>query len=429
MSQTTSVSALSNTTSQAGCILSSLARTLILNALKAMDRGHLILTLETGEVLHIGQPGHSISADLQIDSPAFYTRILRYGHIGFGEAYMEGEWTTRNVEHVVAWGIHNVENSPLLEGAKNKSWAINVLGCINRIGYVLRPNSLPLSRKNIQEHYDLSNDFFALFLDPSMTYSSAKFQYPGQSLEEAQQAKYASLCQKLSLEATDHVLEIGTGWGGFALYAAKTYGCRITSSTISQQQYQLATLRIREAGLSEQITVLFQDYRTLSGRFDKIASIEMIEAVGDRYYETFFAQCAALLKKDGLLGLQMITCPDARFKLLRDNVDFIQKHIFPGSLLPSIGRLNQAMSKVSDMSLFSLEDMSLSYAQTLRVWHQQFLQNLAEIRALGFEDRFLRKWEYYLLYCAAAFQMRNINAVQAVYTRPNNLRLNTVEEG
>ncbi|MBX2861283.1 MAG: cyclopropane-fatty-acyl-phospholipid synthase family protein, partial [Vampirovibrio sp.] len=356
---------------------------------------------------------------IQVMDNRLFERILCFGHIGFGEAYVDGLWETDSISDVIGWFILNVDECSVVEGSK-KAWFFNAMGVFNRVLHLLKPNSLKLSKENIHQHYDLSNDFFALFLDATMTYSAAKFDMPGQSLESAQRAKYDALCQKLSLKPTDHLLEIGTGWGGFSLYAAKHYGCHITTVTISEEQYQLACQRIADADLSHQIEVRLQDYREITGTFDKIVSIEMVEAVGEAYMDTYFAQCTQLLKKDGLFAIQMITCPDSRYALLRDNVDFIQKHIFPGSLLPSLARVTQSLTKAGDLFMVDLEDMGLNYANTLSVWQERFNRNLDQVTALGFDDAFIRKWNYYLMYCHAAFSWRNITAVQAVYSRPNN---------
>lgn len=396
----------------------------VINALKQMRAGFLKLTLPDGQSFYIGQSASAIHADINIHHPDFFKKVILYGHIGFGESYIDGDWDTTNVESVISWAILNVEQSPILEGAHNKAFAINLLGSLNRFAHWLRPNSILKSRQNIAEHYDLSNDFFKLFLDPTMTYSSAKFEAPGDTLEEGQRNKYESLCQKLRLTQSDHLLEIGTGWGGFALYAAKKYGCQITTVTISEEQYRLATQKVKDARLDKLIAIELKDYRKLEGQFDKIVSIEMIEAVGDQYMDQYIGQCAQLLKPNGLFAIQMITCPDSRYELLKSNVDFIQKHIFPGSLLPSVGRVNKALNKTSNLSLFELEDMGLHYATTLRFWQKALNQNIDHVKQLGFDTAFIRKWHYYFLYCAAAFQMRNISVVQAVYTRPNNLTLN-----
>jgi cyclopropane-fatty-acyl-phospholipid synthase len=254
-----------------------------------------------------------------------------------------------------------------------------------------------------------------------MTYSSALFSTRAQSLESAQIAKYDRLCRQLKLKPEDQVLEIGTGWGGFCCHAARNYGCKITTVTISAEQFKYASEISQKEGLAGQVEVKLQDYRNLTGLFDKIVSIEMIEAVGDRYLETYFAKCHELLKPQGLLALQMITCPDSRHDSLRKNVDWIQKHIFPGSLLVSIHRVNEALRQTGDLFLHDLKDLGLSYAETLRRWRSAFNQNEAAVRSLDFDTRFIRKWNYYLSYCEAAFAMRNISVVQAVYTRPNNL--------
>lgn len=307
-----------------------------------------------------------------------------------------------------------------MSGGRGKQVLLNLLGHYNRILHKLRPNSLTTSRRNIAEHYDLGNDFYELFLDPTMTYSSALFTSPNQSLEAAQIAKYDSLCRKLKLQPTDHVLEIGSGWGGFSCHAAKNYGCKITTVTISEAQFNYAKARFEREGIADRVEIKLMDYRLITGRFDKIASIEMLEAVGAAYLETYFAKCHEVLKPDGLLGVQMITCPDARYDALRQGVDWIQKHIFPGSLLLSVGRVNQALNQTGDLFLHDFLDLGNSYAKTLKLWRENFNQQLAGIRALGFDEKFIRKWNYYFSYCEAAFAMRNISVVQAVYTRPNN---------
>jgi cyclopropane-fatty-acyl-phospholipid synthase len=307
-----------------------------------------------------------------------------------------------------------------MSGSRAKKILVNLLGWQNRISHLLRPNSLTTSRRNISEHYDLGNDFYKLFLDPTMTYSSALFRSKTQTLKQAQSAKYDRLCRQLKLKPGEHVLEIGSGWGGFSLHAAKNYGVRITTVTISEEQFKFARELFKKENLADKIEIKLMDYRLLTGQFDKIVSIEMIEAVGDEYLETYFAKCHELLKPHGLLALQMITCPDSRHDSLRKNVDWIQKHIFPGSLLLSIHRVNEALRKTGDLFLHDLKDLGLSYAETLKRWRIAFNQNENAVRELKFDTRFIRKWNYYLSYCEAAFAMRNISVVQAIYTRPNN---------
>jgi cyclopropane-fatty-acyl-phospholipid synthase len=280
-----------------------------------------------------------------------------------------------------------------------------------------------MSKRNIRDHYDLSNDFFRLWLDDSLTYSSAIFPTPDADLHTAQIEKYDRLCRRLQLQPHDHLLEIGSGWGGMSIHAASTYGCKVTSLTISPAQQKEALERVRAAGLADRVEIRLQDYREVSGRFDKIVSIEMIEAVGDQFVDLFFRQCTRLLQPQGLLGLQMIICPDRQYPILREGVDFIQKHIFPGSLLMSLRRVNEATVKAGDLNLFDWKDLGMHYARTLQLWREKFLARLEDIRALGFDEKFLRKWEYYLAYCEAAFGTRHISVVQAIYSRPNNLHL------
>lgn len=400
---------------------------IVLGALEEMTLGCLHLELPDGTRKIIGQPGAEISASVRITRESFFKRCVLFGDVGFGEAYVDGDWETDDITRVIAWFILNVENSPAMSGSRGKKFLLNLLGRYNRILHLLRPNSLATSRRNISEHYDLGNDFYKLFLDPTMTYSSALFESSAQTLEAAQVAKYDSLCRKLKLKPTDHVLEIGSGWGGFSCHAAKNYGCKITTVTISEEQFKYAQARFKNEGVADRVEIKLMDYRLITGQFDKIASIEMLEAVGHAYHEIYFAKCHELLKRDGLLGLQMITCADSRYHSLRKNVDWIQKHIFPGSLLLSVGRVNEALNKTGDLFLHDFLDMGNSYAKTLKLWREKFNQKLDEIHALGFDEKFIRKWNYYFSYCEAAFAMRNISVVQAVYTRPNNPTLQSTK--
>lgn len=398
-------------------------RDLVMSALKQMQRGFFELELADGDSIAIGDYSSKVRAKIVVHNNDFWKKCLLYSHIGFAESYIDGDWTTDDIKSVISWFILNLEDSTVFEGSRGKKLFLNCLGWLNRASYLMRSNTKTGSRKNISEHYDLSNELFELFLDSSMTYSSAKFTKKEMSLHDAQIEKVDSMCKKLKLANTDHVLEVGSGWGTFAIHAAQNYGCRVTTITISQQQYDYARRRVAEAGLESKIEVRLCDYRDLDGWYDKIVSIEMIEAVGDKFMDTYFSVLSNLLKPHGLLGLQMITCPDSRYEILRDNVDFIQKYIFPGSLLPSIARVNQAINKTGTLSLFELEDMGLSYAKTLDIWYDNFNSKLSEVRALGFDERFIRKWNYYFKYCSAAFEMRNISVVQAIFTRPNNLSI------
>ncbi|HWY12312.1 MAG TPA: cyclopropane-fatty-acyl-phospholipid synthase family protein [Bacteroidia bacterium] len=397
----------------------------VLSMLSKMNLGTLNLTLPSGEKIILGNGEGGISANAEIKSPYFFKRSVLYGDIGFGEAYVDGDWDTDNITNVIKWFLLNVDNAPSISGSSARSFIVNILKIFNNIYHTKRENTLKGSKKNISSHYDLNNDFFASFLDSTMTYSGAYFNKEGISLQEAQLAKYERLCKQLNLKAGDHVLEIGSGWGGNAIYIAKNYGCYVTSVTISEEQCKLAKERVEKENLSDKINIILQDYRFLKGQFDKIVSIEMLEAVGAKFYDAYFKKCHELLKKDGILGIQVITCPDSRFESLRTGVDWIQKHIFPGSLLPSVAAINRAINNTSDLTLVDLKDLGLDYARTLNLWREQFNKNISDIKKLGFDDEFIRKWNYYFCYCEAAFDMRNINVMQLVYARPNNITRKT----
>ena len=403
------------------------AEKMVIRLLETMSRGGMRLEYPDGRVRHFGEPGAPVTARVFLrDDETFFKRCAFYGNIGMGEAYTDGLWDTDDIAAVVSWFIHNVN---ALQGASTSSSelpGVNLLKLVNWFRHLRRENSVATSRRNIAEHYDLGNDFYRLWLDPSMTYSSARFDHAGQSLEDAQRGKYEALCRKLKLRPGDHVLEIGCGWGGFAVHAARHYGCRVTGVTISEAQAAYARQRVSAERLDDRVEIRIQDYRHITGRFDKIASIEMLEAVGDKYHHSFFAKCAEVLTPDGLLGLQMITVPDCSYRSLRENVDWIQKHIFPGSLLLSVGRINEVLLKTGDLFMHDLEDLGADYARTLSEWHKRFNSALPAVRELGFDEPFVRSWNYYLKYCEAAFATRNISVVQAVYTRPNNRCLDHV---
>ena len=400
--------------------LPGLHQRLVMGALEKMDAGHLRLQLPDGSIRHLGDPNGPHTATLTILRPSFFTRVLLYGDVGFGEAYVEGDCDTDDIEKLIAWAILNLDKSPTFSGSRTKKLGLNLLQVTNRIQHLLRPNSKTTARRNIAEHYDLGNEFYQLWLDPTMTYSSARWKTPEQTLEQAQIEKYDTLCRQLKLTANDHVLEIGSGWGGFASHAVRTYGCRITTVTISQKQHDYAAERFQREGIADRVDLRLQDYRDITGTFDKVVSIEMMEALGDKYLETYFGKIHEVLAPNGLVALQYITCPDSRHNQMKGGIDWIQKHIFPGSLLLSIGRVSQAAQRTGDLFLHNLDDHGLDYARTLREWHTTFNARLDEVKSHGFDERFVRRWNYYLLYCAAAFAMRNISVVQAIYTRPNN---------
>jgi len=400
-------------------------RGLVHQTLKPLHRGVLEMTLPDGQVWRFGGLAKAPMARIAIRDENFFRRTVLFGPIGFAESHVAGEWDSPDLTAVVAFFITNAEDSPAMETrARRRRGPVDLLSAYNRFIHTRRPNSILKSRDNIREHYDLSNEFFALWLDETMTYSSALFEPNDLSLKDAQIKKYDALCQKLRLKAGDRVLEIGTGWGGFSMHAASTYGCRVVTTTISKQQHDEATKRIAEVGLAQRIDVRLDDYRHLTGRFDKIASIEMLEAVGDRYVDGYFEKCSSLLTPNGLLGIQAILCPDQQYDIIKRGVDFIQKHIFPGSLLMSMGRILDATGKTQTLNLLEYHDMAPHYAKTLRLWREAFDARLAGVRALGFDEAFLRKWRYYLSYCEAAFATRHITVAQIVFTKFGNLSLN-----
>jgi cyclopropane-fatty-acyl-phospholipid synthase len=410
----------------------------LLDALSRMPRGQLTLRLPDGTQRHFGKVGGASwhtgvrapaalairgVAVIDVHDERFFRRCGLHGDIGFAEAYLDGDWSTPDITAVIAWFLVNLDHAPTLSGTKAGAWGLNVLRILNRWAHRARENTRRMAQRNIREHYDLSNEFFALWLDPSMMYSSARWTAEATDLTTAQRAKNEALCARLQLRSSDHVLEIGTGWGGWAIHAAQRYGCRVTSLTLSPQQRALAQQRIAAAGLADRIEVRLQDYRDLPGdeSFDKIVSIEMLEAEGHRYLDAWCRAVARALKPGGVMSLQFIACPDARYDSFRRGVDYIQKHIFPGSLLLSVNRLNAQLSARGGVVLRELEDMGQDYARTLRVWRETFDYRIPQVKTLGFDERFVRKWRYYLSYCEAAFAMRNITVVQTVHTRPNNL--------
>lgn len=397
---------------------------IVLSLFRKFTQGGLALTYPDGRSRLIGEKGAPITARITLHDPAeFFKRCTFYGNIGMGEAYTDGIWDTPDIAAVISWFALNMNT---LQGDNSDSSTlagVNLLKVVNWFRHLKRANTIATSRRNIAEHYDLGNQFYSLWLDETMTYSSAKFTAETATLAEAQTEKYDALCRKLLLKPTDHVLEIGCGWGGFSCHAARKYGCKVTAVTISEAQAAYARERVQKAGLEHLIEIRIQDYRLISGSFDKIASIEMLEAVGHKFHESFFAKCHEVLAPQGLLAVQYITVPDCRYQSLTKGVDWIQKVIFPGSLLLSVGRVNEVINKTSNLFLNHLEDLGADYARTLATWHENFNARLDEIRKLGFDTPFIRTWNYYLKYCEAGFATRNISVVQAVYTRPNNISL------
>ena len=350
--------------------------------------------------------------EITVHDARFYPAIAFDGHLGSGESYAMGWWSANDLTAVVRLMLRNRATLEALE----TGWA-RLLKPVRWLAHALHRNTRDGSRRNISAHYDLSNEFFRLFLDETMTYSCGIFERPDASLRDASVAKYEHMAALMELGSQHHVLEIGTGWGGFAIHAAREYGCKVTTTTISQQQFELATQRVREARLEDRITVIKQDYRDLTGCYDRLVSIEMIEAVGHEYYGTFFEKCAALLAPGGRMALQAITIEDHRYEATRREVDFIKKYIFPGSNIPSVTALCMAASK-TELRMVQANEIGLHYAETLRRWRIAFAENIEQIRALGFDDNFMRLWEFYFCYCEGGFLEGAIGDVQIAFTKP-----------
>jgi cyclopropane-fatty-acyl-phospholipid synthase len=402
-----------------------LASRTVLGLMARFDRSPMRIRLPDGTEQFVGKAtDETPCAELNILHPRFFTRVLLDGEIGFGEGYMEGDWSTPDLPLLIAALIDNLEHIPGMSGSAASAIGFNALRVLNSFAHWRRRNTRSNSRQNISAHYDLSNDFYALWLDESMTYSSAWFDGE-EDLSTAQQKKYHRLAAKLGLQTGMEVLEIGCGWGGFSIYAAQTFGVSVTAITISQAQFEVATERVQQAGLADRVTVLLKDYRDVQGTFDAIVSIEMLEAVGHQFLKAYFAQCHKLLKPHGRLGLQVIICPDSRYDAMRRSADWIKKHIFPGGQLPSVKALIDSVNATGDLYLHHLENFGLHYAKTLKIWRERFHTQKAAVQNMGFDDAFLRKWDYYLAYCEAAFATRNINVSQLVLSRPNNTRFAT----
>ncbi len=386
--------------------------------LSRIRQGALTLRLPDGATRVFGDAQAASTATMSVHDYRFFRRLAFGADVGLGESYMAGEWDSPSVTDVLRVLIDNQEairGGSLMLAAAGRT--------LDSLRHFARENTLFGSRRNIREHYDLGNDFFRLFLDDSMTYSCAIYRSEAESLGDAQRNKLQAIIEKARIGADDHVLEIGCGWGSLALEAARRTGCRVTGITLSKEQHALARERAAEAGLQDRVSILLQDYRHVEGRFDRIVSVEMLEAVGHRYFGDFFRNCDRLLKPDGLAVIQTITVPDHRYDQYRKGCDWIQKHIFPGGHLPSLGALCNAMAGSSRFVVEHLEDIGIHYAQTLRDWRLRFEQNLDRVAALGLDRTFQRKWIYYLSFCEAAFDTRSLGDLQLVLTRPNTRRL------
>ena len=385
----------------------------VLRLLGQLQHGQLVV-IEDGERQIFGRAGSHLLGEIHILDAAAWGLVASNGSIGAGEAFIHGYWSSPDLTAVVRVFVSNLDVLDALEGGLAKLGRPFVRGL-----HWLNRNTRQGSQRNIAAHYDLGNELFEQFLDPTMMYSAAQFLRADDSLEQAQLNKLERICQKLALKPEDHLLEIGTGWGSMALYAAQHYGCRVTTTTLSKEQFAFTARRIETLGLQGQVTLLLQDYRDLTGQYDKLVSIEMIEAVGHRFLPTYFKQCAHLLKSDGLMLLQAITIREQRYEQAKRGVDFIQRYIFPGGALPSVQKMLEIVSRETDMNLLHMEDFGLHYARTLRLWHENFRRAHGRLGELGYDEYFLRLWEFYLCYCEGGFLERTIGTAQLLLAKPS----------
>ncbi|MDO8433241.1 MAG: cyclopropane-fatty-acyl-phospholipid synthase family protein [Candidatus Binatus sp.] len=405
-------------------IIDRFARGAVLARLQGLKRGRLVIEdSELPATRAFGQNADQVGssaelcATIRVRDPRFYSDLALAGSIGAGEAYMAGSWTTDDLTALVQIMIRNRDVMDAMD-----SGLARLANPVRKLLHYLNRNTKDGSARNIAAHYDLGNDFFELVLDRSLMYSCAIFERPDATLEEAALAKIDRICRKLDLRPTDHLVEIGTGWGAFAIHAAKNYGCRVTTTTISREQHDYAVKRIADESLQDRITVLLKDYRDLQGQFDKAVSIEMIEAVGHHFVDSYFKKCSELLKPDGTMLLQAITIADQYYASALRNVDFIKKYIFPGSFIPSVTALCDSITRASDMRLFHLEDLTPNYAETLKHWRLNMFRHIDRVRALGYPEEFIRMWEFYLCYCEGGFRERYIGDVQMLLTKPASRR-------
>lgn len=393
--------------------LHDVARRAVHAMLGRLSTGTLVIE-EAGQVSRFGARNDSgINATIRVKDSAAWQCVLRDGDTGAGEAFMLGYWDTPDLLQVVRLFVRNLQTLQAM-GGKKPLW--RRLG--SRAFHALRGNSLTGAKRNIAAHYDLSNDFFSLFLDPTMAYSAGIFRTEADTLHDASLNKFRHICERLQLQPTDHLLEIGTGWGGLAIHAAKHYGCRVTTTTISREQYLHASDWVKREGLADRVTLLEKDYRELDGHYDKLVSVEMIEAVGAKYYDEYFRTCSRLLKDDGLMLIQAITISDQRFGQSVRNIDFIKRYIFPGGQLPCNAVIAEKIATQTDMQLIGMEDITRDYARTLRAWRENFWQRIDEVRRLGCDELFIRLWHYYLCFCEGGFLERVIHTGQFLIAKP-----------
>ncbi len=395
-----------------------LARALLLYQLRKIKHGRLhLIDRDRHDTFGAVTASGPFDVTIRVRDPRFYGDAVFAGTTGAGEAYMRGYWHCDNLTALVRLMVVNRDCMDDVDSG----WS-RLSAPLFKLAHLLNRNTSRGSRRNIAQHYDLGNEFFGLFLDDTMAYSCGIFLSPTATLYDASIAKFDAVCSKLALRPGMRVLEIGTGWGGLAIHAARNYGCHVTTTTISREQYQLAREKVARLGLADSVTVLLEDYRDLKGQFDALMSIEMVEAVGHQYLDTYFSRCSRLLNSNGAMLLQSITIRDQFYKTALNSVDFIKRFIFPGSFIPSVQALLQSVARCTDLKLFHMEDIGPHYARTLKLWREQLLARQAEVRAQGFPDSFLRMWEYYLCYCEGGFEERQLGDVQMLLTKPHSRR-------
>lgn len=394
------------------------------NFFSKVKYGKLTVKYPENEIFSYGELDSKEQVYLELRNYNFFYKVLLYGDIGFAESYMDKDFETDDLTKLIEMALVNSKNLGVKSDDNKNNMLINILPFFNKIRHLLRKNSKDNSRKNISEHYDLSNDFYKLLLDDTMMYSSAIFKKKDESLYEAQKRKISHLASKLNLKEGDNVLEIGSGWGSMALHLAKEKNCNVTTVTLSTEQKKLCEQKFKENKIEESIDIFLKDYRDLNGKFDAIIAVEMFEAVGREYFDIFFKKCEELLKPTGVLVMQIITMPDNRYEEYSSGTDFIQKYIFPGGHLPSVSKILETTSKHTRLNLLHMEEFTEDYAKTLNIWHKNFLEKLDEVKKLGFDEYFIRMWQMYLNYCEAAFLTRNVNLVQVTFTRDQNIYLN-----
>jgi len=399
-------------------LLTRLAKSLLIGQLKKIRFGRLRLS-DTGDTQTFGNVSTEGPFDvtIRVRNPRFYSDAVFGGTTGAGEAYMHGAWDCDNLTDLVRLMVVNRD----LMNDVDSGWS-RLSAPLLQLAHRLNRNTAAGSRRNIAAHYDLGNKFFELFLDETMAYSCGIFPRADSTLLEASTAKFDAACGKLELKPGQRLLEIGTGWGGLAIHAARHYGAQVTTTTISREQYELASKKVQEAGLGDRITLLLEDYRDLKGEYDALVSIEMIEAVGHQYLDTYFKRCSNLLKPSGAMLLQSITIRDQFYEQAKRSVDFIKRFIFPGSFIPSVRALTDSVARSTDMKLFHLEDIGPHYARTLKAWRQRFMARQSDVRALGYPESFVRMWDYYLCYCEGGFEERSLGDVQMLLTKPGSRR-------